>query len=362
MADLSSLTGLTFSPDNYAENTGQFFVQDFSSLSTTGASTIQGQFPEFSNADVAAAEGIHPVAAKIVSVDTSASTPWGLGTITIQDIDSVTGQPASTNAGNPFIADIIGVNSGQILLGVEPYDSTNPTDPYDSQYVILSDSSLSGQGLSSFTFSDQNASVYQPPCFAAGTRIATPVGDVAVEAIAAGDLVLTLSGQARPVVWVGRRHVGVTRHKKPETVRPVVVEAGAFGEALPARDLVLSPDHAIYVDGSLIPVKYLVNGANVRALKVAAVTYHHIELADHDVVFAEGMPAETFLDTGNRTNFEGGSVVAAHPDFGTACDLVFHMWEARGFAPLVLAGPVVERARALLAFRAREHRAATRVA
>jgi hypothetical protein len=86
-------------------------------------------------------------------------------------------------------------------------------------------------------------------------------------------------------------------------VWPVRVRAGAFGARRPHRDLVLSPDHAVFVDKVLIPVRYLLNGATIVQEPVDVITYWHVELARHDVLFAEGLPCESYLDTGNRALF-----------------------------------------------------------
>lgn len=124
------------------------------------------------------------------------------------------------------------------------------------------------------------------------------------------------------------------------------IEAGAFGPGLPARDLRLSPDHAVFVEGVLMPIRVLINGGSIRQIPVDRVTYHHIELAEHDVLLAESLPAESFLDTGNRAAFlNGGRVVQMHPDFSALT------WDARGCAPLEVTGPRVSAARDRLAQR-----------
>lgn len=184
-------------------------------------------------------------------------------------------------------------------------------------------------------------------CYAEGTRLATPRGEVAIEHLAVGDAVLTASGAVREVIWLGRRGVNCARHPRPWDIRPVRVMAGAFGPGLPRRDLLLSPDHALLVDGALIPVRYLLNGASIVQTDARTgpvrVTYWHLELASHDVVLAEGLPAETYLDTGNRAAFEGGgAALDLHPEFAR------RVWEAESCAPLVLKGERLARARAAL--------------
>ena len=190
------------------------------------------------------------------------------------------------------------------------------------------------------------------PCFGRGTLIATLDGDVAVEDLREGDLVLTVSGEAKPLVWTGSRSVNVARHPRPENVRPVCIRRSAFSPNVPSRDLVVSPDHNVFTGGVLIPAKCLVNGRNVVLHDVETIDYHHIELASHDVVYAEGLEVETYLDTGNRTSFANEGVVVAHPDFASAPDQNYFAWEAAGYARLVLDGPELDAARARLTGRA----------
>ena len=187
-------------------------------------------------------------------------------------------------------------------------------------------------------------------CFAEGTCIRTPDGERPVETLIIGDRVTTIDGGERPVQWIGHRAVDCGRHPAPETVQPVRIMAHAFGPGLPARDLFLSPDHALYLDGVLIPVKQLINRGSVAQIRRPHVTYYHLELAQHDVVFAEGLPAETYLETGQRSAFtNGGSVIEAHPRFAPDEADAQLLWAALGYAPLVISGPEVESARARLA-------------
>jgi hypothetical protein len=156
------------------------------------------------------------------------------------------------------------------------------------------------------------------PCFAEGTRVATPNGTLAVESLVAGDLVLTASGEHRPVRWIGYRTIDLTRHPAPERVQPIRIKAGAFGPGVPSSDLRLSPDHAVKIDDSLVPVKLLRNGTGiVRDTWCRSVTYYHVELDTHDILLAEGLPAESYLDTGNRDMFaNAGTAMQLYADFG----------------------------------------------
>jgi len=93
-----------------------------------------------------------------------------------------------------------------------------------------------------------------PACFVEGTRITTPEGYAAVETLQVGDLVLSARRQrAVPVQWVGSRHVICARGPDAGWTCPVRIGAGAFGPGQPARDLFLSPDHAVFAEGVLIP-------------------------------------------------------------------------------------------------------------
>ena len=122
------------------------------------------------------------------------------------------------------------------------------------------------------------------------------------------------------------------------------VAAGAFGGDLPHRDLWLSPDHAVLVrageEDVLIPIRHLANGLTIKQVPMASITYWHIELSHHDAILAEGLPCETFLDTGNRGAFaNAGGALELHPAFAS------RVHEARAFAPLITAGDRVETVR-----------------
>jgi hypothetical protein len=188
------------------------------------------------------------------------------------------------------------------------------------------------------------------PCFVAGTRIATPYGELAIEHLRVGDEVTTVSGEAARIRWIGSRQVDCRRHADPEQVRPIHISPDAFGVDRPRRALLLSPDHAVFVDGYLIPIKLLANGTTITQPRPARVTYYHIELARHDVVLAEGMPAETFLETGNRAAFENaGGVMQLHPNFAPQPGAASLIWESTGYAPLITEGSEIDRVRGNLA-------------
>jgi hypothetical protein len=175
-----------------------------------------------------------------------------------------------------------------------------------------------------------------------------------VEDLLVGDMVATVLGEAAaPIIWLGRRDVDCARHPKPRKVWPMRIAAGAVGPGQPHTELFLSPDHAVYVNGVLIPIQYLVNGSTISQMQVGQVTYYHVELPRHDVVLAQGLPAESFLDLKDGSNYSNRpGPVRVYPDF------TVRMWEAYGCARLIVTGPELAAARALFAGFAGVHVAA----
>lgn len=185
------------------------------------------------------------------------------------------------------------------------------------------------------------------PCFVAGTLIATAHGPVRVERLVAGMRLPSEFAGMAAVKWVGQRDIDCRRHPHPADIHPVLVSAHAFGADQPERDLFLSPDHAVFIDGVLIPVRYLLNGRTISQVPREAVSYWHVELERHDVIRAEGLPCESYLDTGNRGAFSNGDgPVLLHPDFA------LRVWDTAACAPLVLDGAELEAARSWLHLRA----------
>jgi len=145
-------------------------------------------------------------------------------------------------------------------------------------------------------------------CYCGGTMILTPDGEVAVEDLRIGDLLVTLSGQAKPVRWIGRRAYNGRFVAGNREVLPICIKSDAIMKGVPARDLWVSPEHSLYIDDVLVQAKHLVNGISVvQSGAVDQVEYFHIELDEHDVIYADGAPAETFVDCDNRLMFANGA-------------------------------------------------------
>lgn len=159
----------------------------------------------------------------------------------------------------------------------------------------------------SFTYGIQDSSgqidvgivtVDTVPCFVAGTLIRTPRGDVPVESLCAGDLVVTVDDGPQPIRWIGSRAVG-GRGKQA----PIRFEAGALGQH---RALLLSPQHRVMIRDTyaelmfwasevLVAAKDLVNDRSIRRQDCDSVTYVHILFDRHQVVWSEGLATESFL-------------------------------------------------------------------
>ena len=218
--------------------------------------------------------------------------------------------------------------------------------------VDLAAPSVTGHALTLAAFGSGGTAV-EVACFAEGTRIATPDGEVPVEALRPGDDVRAwqhgIWGVQR-VRWVGHSRVELARHPRPEQVAPVRIRAHAVAPDMPRRDVLLSPDHAVLLDGRLVQAQALQNGATVMQIFPPHIVYWHVELDCHTALLAEGLPAESYLDTGNRALFAGDAGVRAlFPDLASAA-----AWNTRACAPLHLTGPVVTAAHARLLLRAVE--------
>ncbi len=198
----------------------------------------------------------------------------------------------------------------------------------------LSDFSITtGAGaFSSLVGASAQSSFINLACYARGTRITTPDGETPIELLNKGDEIGLASGKTAVIRWIGSRHVKYRLHPNPEPMWPVRVQAHAFGANLPRRDLVLSPDHAVFVDDVLIPIRYLINGTTIRRDPSDEVDFHHLQLDHHDIMLAEGLPAETYLNNGR----DGPYPVPAA------------IWETTACAPIIVTGAKLQAVRARL--------------
>jgi hypothetical protein len=232
---------------------------------------------------------------------------------------------------------------GTVYFG-DPGQISNVTiNNFSAGDTIVTDNPADAQALlNALTFTGATAAITAPdlileavaPCFARGTRLLTPLGYVPVETLKPGDPIVTAKGDTRPVRWVGHCIVDLCAHSRPAAVQPIKFTQGSLAPGLPAQTLRLSPDHGLYLRNALVPAKLLANGATIiRETNATAITYYHVELDRHDLLLAEGVAVESYLDTGNRSAFTRAS---GSPVFGRSKN-----WDHAAYAPLCLNGPIL---------------------
>jgi hypothetical protein len=169
------------------------------------------------------------------------------------------------------------------------------------------------------------------PCFLRDTLIRTETGETAVQDLAVGDRVVTLSGEARPITWIGYGRV-LVHPRKRSAATPVIIRKGALADNVPHRDLRITKGHALFVDGVLIPAEFLINHRSILwDDHQQTVEFYHIELATHAVLVANGAASESYRDDGNRWLFQNANSGWEQPP-KMPC------------APVLTGGPIVDAA------------------
>ncbi|MFO1026648.1 MAG: Hint domain-containing protein [Acetobacteraceae bacterium] len=222
---------------------------------------------------------------------------------TTQDIINMSGILDSNGQPMHFIGtDSFNDEPGEVRYSADAFNDTLVEGDVDGDGAT--DFVIRLTGLRTLTSSNF---VFSPFCFLAGTRIATPDGEQLVETLAPGDMVRTASGNDRRIVWIGRG-----RHRahpgRRDAASPVLIRRGALADAVPDRDLRITRAHALFLDGMLVPAEYLVNHRTILwDGHTGRMDLYHIELESHDVLIANGAPAESYRDDGNRWLFQNGN-------------------------------------------------------
>jgi len=269
------------------------------------------------------------------------------------------------------------IDSGSLISGLEvssggsidinflTYDSANSVDLTSGGLLTVSNGGstlyqlqLSGTYGGSYfhTSQDNDGSLIltedNNPCYCPGTLITTDKGEIAVEDLVIGDRVINHKGEPRAIKWIGHRSYAGRFVAMKGEILPICFKAGSIGETslgenLPRRDLWVSPHHAMYLNGVLIEAKDLVNGLSIyQATSADSVIYFHIELDSHDVIIAEGVFAESFVDDNGRGMFHN------EREFYTLYPDAERTSAQRYYAPRIDCGEEVETARAALDARA----------
>ena len=230
--------------------------------------------------------------------------PVSLGSTSVTDIGlDATGQNDSLSSGDDLIFNGPAYKSNLNYTYVGAVDGGFVVkSTTGNNYFLFTNKAITAPGITTITPGTNTPTVI---CFLPGTQIATPQGEVPVESLERGDLVQTIDGRTVPVRWVGRQTIS-TIFADPLRVLPICIKAGALAENVPSRDLYVSPDHAILIDDILVHASALVNGTSiVRAPAPAQTfTYYHVELADHSLLLADNVPAESFIDNVDRLAFD----------------------------------------------------------
>jgi hypothetical protein len=240
---------------------------------------------------------------------------------------TVSGNPAFVNSGPDGFS---GLSAGATTTGPEITLATTLGGTFSETFTL--DATGSNPSGYSADLGDETFTVTATVlCFLAGTLIGTPSGETPVERLAIGDMVVTASGEARPIVWIGIGRVLATRGQR-SAATPVIIRKGALANNVPHHDLRVTKAHALYLDDVLIPVEFLVNHRSILWDDAAQeVSLYHIELATHDVLLANGAPAESYRDDGNRWLFQNAN---------TGWDLP----PKPPCAPVLTGGPIVDAA------------------
>lgn len=198
--------------------------------------------------------------------------------------------------GNTFLAPELSENADQAALT-------------DKAIVSLSlDSPIYAFGRQGQAYSLTGERVFADfVCFASGVMILCEDGERPVETLEVGDHVRTLAGEDKPIRWIGRRRLDAEDLAQNPWLRPIRIRRGALGDGAPSRDLLVSPQHRIFLrspivermtdaDGCLTPAKHLLDLPGVEVAEdVTEVEYHHILLDEHEVLVADGAAAESLL-------------------------------------------------------------------
>lgn len=223
------------------------------------------------------------------------------GTITMGwksrlDVDSVqyaSGAKISTAGGTIRITDSTGKTlwTGPVA-GTNAADFHLEQDPADGSMILVYDK-----------------------CFLKGTMILTDRGEIAVEDLVVGDRVVAfVDGQQilREIIWVGHRSATVRQGlADDEAGYPVRIRRGALGDNIPHKDLLVTPEHSMFLGGAFIPARMLVNGSSIFYDRtITQFDYYHVETDEHSIISSDGALSESYLDTGDRKAFSrGGPVV-----------------------------------------------------
>ncbi|ARW10056.1 Hint domain-containing protein [Acetobacter ascendens] len=197
--------------------------------------------------------------------------------------------------------------TNQNLYVVIPDTATvsNPLNITESLSGAYSVTTITTDGTYSDTF----------VCFLKDSLIKTENGSVPVQNIVPGEMISVFINGAeeqKEVVWAGTAHVVVNANlPEDQAGYPVRILKDAFAENVPCKDMLITSEHCLFVEGSFVPARMLVNSRSIYYdTTITSYDYYHIETEKHSVIMADGILTESYLDTGNRRNFrQTGKVI-----------------------------------------------------
>ncbi|MFP5510851.1 MAG: Hint domain-containing protein, partial [Alphaproteobacteria bacterium] len=222
----------------------------------------------------------------------------------VTDFDTTTGTGDNDRTNNDFV----NLSPFYNAAALAAWNAANPTEQYDNPLDLLradqADGVLdlaggivlnnAGSAVAATELTSENTGVV---CFTRGTHIATTQGEILIENLKTGDLVLTMDHGYQPIRWIGSTKVRAVGH-----LAPILFRKGVLNNV---RDLMVSPQHRMFLNGwqaevlvgeheVLAAAKHLVNDSTVRRVEGGEVEYFHILFDTHEIIFAEGCPSESF--------------------------------------------------------------------
>ena len=212
--------------------------------------------------------------------------------------------PGSNKLGNVNGNDLRGEEIA--VITVQDY----PTEGEVQRLFFLTNGTTSQATMDSFpngahAISGVDTTTNVAICFARGTLIRTPGGDVPVEQLKTGDRVMNGDGQAVKLIWIAKTDWSGLDLIMDPTLRPIRIAQNSFGEGLPYRDLDVSPRHRVVVDDAMaglffgadrvmVPAKFLAAPLAQQFCPADGIQYYHLLLKNHDILISNGLETESF--------------------------------------------------------------------
>jgi hypothetical protein len=295
---------------SHTSRTISWSINDGTVTSTAATSTLNEIHvaPTIATSGTVTYTGPSAVTLDAVVTATDSDSSGNLAGATVQFGSGFTSGDALVFTNQNGITGSYNAGTGVLTLSgttsIANYEAALESVKYDTTNASHATRTIDWSTTDGAATSNTSTSTVDVICFCVGTLIGTPEGEVPVQALQPGDMVLTAHNGPRKVIWVGTGKVLATRgHRSAAT--PVIVRKDALADNVPYRDLRVTKAHSLYIDDVLIPVEFLVNHKTIlwddHAMEVEI---YHVELESHDVLIANGVPAESFRDDGNRWLFQ----------------------------------------------------------